>query len=432
MKEPWWRIRGRGLALTASILALAGAALAGGPRGVHRFTRVVTVKDGLIVVRAGFELHEAAQKWISVYFQARLDADTPVVGADGKEILRMWDKLFPPANASPAVYDDVRMGLKLSDFQGARNVPRGKRTLVWIVCDLWDAGAGKYISNGWSTRTSVVLRTDMEGRILDLSAADLGSGRDPVQAYDRRFETGANIAPRPAPGPTTEDPPQPGGGPAVPETAGGANRPPATPGRPAEAGNRAETEPPDPAPVQPGAATPVELLRRMAKAIKARDRDRLKSCFPQRTEAECTWAEGRCRMILAVFHQQAWWEKVMDKFPRGAHLVLGGRNPDPGREMTLELTHLAAQWRADAATGDEAQVSMPGPPGPFRKPHRLVRVDGRWFYRSWNFGQPTKMMEGGETLKLRAQGLEAHLDRAETLLDDARSAAELKQKLSTR
>jgi len=179
-----------------------------------------------------------------------------------------------------------------------------------------------------------------------------------------------------------------------------------------------------------GADSPKALLERLKVAIEARDLALLKSCFPQRTEGEKLWAEGCSQMILVSHREAAWRRKAHSKFP-DYYAVFGGSTPDPGGERNLDMARLVEHFRPDSVTGDEASVSVPYPPGAGRvaDPHELVRVEGRWFYKSWNYGKEESMREIGPALRDRAKQANARYDRIEPLLEAAASAKELKEKM---
>jgi hypothetical protein len=179
--------------------------------------------------------------------------------------------------------------------------------------------------------------------------------------------------------------------------------------------------------IEPGAESPKALLERLAKAIRARDLDALKSCFPQNTDAEREWADGRSCMILAGLRELAWRRKAIAKFPDYPQ-VFGGTTPDPGLEQTEELPKLIEHWNPADEKGDEATVQMPPSTPGATKPHRLFRVGGRWYYRSWNYGDAKEMREGGAALRQRADETSAWLDRVERFLETSSTAKELREK----
>ena len=194
-------------------------------------------------------------------------------------------------------------------------------------------------------------------------------------------------------------------------------KPPAKPPAPVKA---------PPPKIDPGAESPKALLDRLAKAIQEKDLDALISCFPQNTEAEREWADGRSSMILAGLREAAWRKKAIAKLPDYPQ-VFGGTPPDPGLQQTEELPKLAACWKPADEKGDQATVQVPPSTPGATKPHSLLRLNGRWYYRSWNYGDAKEMREGGAALRQRADETSAWLDRVERFLETSRTAKELRE-----
>jgi len=118
-----------------------------------------------LLVRGAFEIVGNPQEWHGVYFQIRLDANTPLKEKDREGFVRFWNNIFTPENVDSARYTDCRTAFQLKDIEAATNLPKGKRTILWIVCDLWDDQNKQYIGSGWGARAPVIVTTDATGKI---------------------------------------------------------------------------------------------------------------------------------------------------------------------------------------------------------------------------------------------------------------------------
>ena len=156
------------LAALAAWCLLAGPAAgqARGPKVSVLDTEVLGTNDQKAIVRAKLEIADGRQKSFLVYFQVRQDEKTPLIVAANKSLLGLWGRLVPPSNVASAYYDDVRFAFPVKNLQEAKNLPKGRRTLLWIVCDVWDPLASKYVGLGWPVRTPLLVTTDADGRIV--------------------------------------------------------------------------------------------------------------------------------------------------------------------------------------------------------------------------------------------------------------------------
>ena len=134
----------------------------------HLHAELVSVDETQIVTCAKFSISQGQQRWFWVYLGVRLSDSEYLKGSDGKDFIRPWGQLFPAANHETALYDDVRMPIKRADLDAAKGLPKGKRTVLWVVCDIWDQTAKKYIDNGWKTRTPLIVTTDADGKIAKI------------------------------------------------------------------------------------------------------------------------------------------------------------------------------------------------------------------------------------------------------------------------
>lgn len=150
----------------AIILGVASLPLDTAAVEVNYMDTLVTYPDPTyLLVRGAFEIVGNPQQWHGVYFQIRLDAETPLKEKDREGFVRLWNNIFTPENVDSARYTDCRTAFQLKDIEAATNLPKGKRTVLWIVCDLWDDQNKQYIGSGWGARAPVIVTTDATGKI---------------------------------------------------------------------------------------------------------------------------------------------------------------------------------------------------------------------------------------------------------------------------
>ncbi len=140
-------------------------------------TKVTGSGEEYILGQGAFEITGAPHRWYTVFFQVRLDADTPLKLKSEKEdkyLVQQWGGIFTPGNVETAQYTDCRIGLPLKEFESATNLPKGKRTLLWVVCDLWDDQNKKYIGSGWDVRAPLFLTTDRTGKVTKVETFNTG------------------------------------------------------------------------------------------------------------------------------------------------------------------------------------------------------------------------------------------------------------------
>jgi len=134
-------------------------------------TELTATGDEFVVVRGAFEITGPPNKWYTVYFQLRLDADTSVKVKDEKgerAFLQSWGSIFTPENVQTARYTDCRVGFPTKQIASATNLPKGKRTILWAVCDVWDDEGKKYLGFGWDVRTPLIVTTNTSGKITKM------------------------------------------------------------------------------------------------------------------------------------------------------------------------------------------------------------------------------------------------------------------------
>jgi hypothetical protein len=152
------------LVLTAACTT-AGAA---DPAVDYLDTQIAPWDGKTVTIQGSVEIASGQQKWFPVYFQLRLDAKTPLTIGANEGFLAYWGALFPPSNVARATYDDIRIGLPKEKIEEATNLPKGQRTLVWAICDVWDSQAKKYVGTGWDVRAPLLLTTDQNGKIVNV------------------------------------------------------------------------------------------------------------------------------------------------------------------------------------------------------------------------------------------------------------------------
>ena len=158
-----------GSLLSAFVLAAACPWAGAAETAVDYLDTQIAPWDGKdVVVQGSIDITDGQQKWYAVYFQLRLDAKTSLTVAGDKGFLAYWGALFPPSNVPRATYDDIRMRLPKEKIEEATNLPRGHRTLVWVICDVWDCQARKYVGTGWNVRAPLLVTTDQAGKIVNI------------------------------------------------------------------------------------------------------------------------------------------------------------------------------------------------------------------------------------------------------------------------
>jgi len=120
------------------------------------------------VVRGAFEITGPPHRWYGVYFQLRLDAATPLNLKGKTGFVRFWNNIFTPENVAIARYTDCRVGIPVNEIASATNLPGGKRTVLWAVCDIWDDAAKTYIGSGWDVRSPLIVTTNEAGEVLNI------------------------------------------------------------------------------------------------------------------------------------------------------------------------------------------------------------------------------------------------------------------------
>ena len=162
-KQRLWAIL---IGLLAVVFGITSFPLDAAAVEVNYLDTVVTHPDpAYLLVRGAFEIVDHPQEWHGVYFQLRLDANTPLKEKDRDGFVKLWNNIFTPENANPARYTDCRTAFQLSDIEAATNLPKGQRTILWVVCDLWDDRNEQYVGSGWEVRAPVIVTTGADGKI---------------------------------------------------------------------------------------------------------------------------------------------------------------------------------------------------------------------------------------------------------------------------
>jgi hypothetical protein len=136
-------------------------------------TEVIPSEEDLVIVRGAFEITGPRERWYTVYFQLRLDAQTPLMSKSDKgenTFVKPWGSIFTPGNVKTARYTDCRLSLSRKEIAKASNLPRGKRTVLWAVCDIWDDSAKAYLGSGWDARDPLIVSADDAGNIVKIES----------------------------------------------------------------------------------------------------------------------------------------------------------------------------------------------------------------------------------------------------------------------
>ncbi len=183
------------------LLSLAVVALAAAPhpaRGEVKArvldTEAWVVDNATLVVRGAYQVTGEPQAWVGFYTQLRLDADTPLQVRDEKGqtrgLVKPWANVALPSpseepshwgwmgDTPPVPWGDAtarwtncRIGFSFAEIEAATNLPKGRRTLAWAVCDVFDCATEKYIASGWPVRTPLFLTTDKAGKLAAVEFA---------------------------------------------------------------------------------------------------------------------------------------------------------------------------------------------------------------------------------------------------------------------
>jgi len=143
------------------------------PHVIYFTTEVSVEKKDAVLVRGAFDIAGGAERWYQVYFQLRLGAETPLKTKEGRDFVIRWGDVFTPAHPDPARYTDCRIDIAVKDIEASPNLPKGKRTTLWAMCDVWDTEDKKYLGAGWPTRAPLFVTTDKAGKIVKLESLNL-------------------------------------------------------------------------------------------------------------------------------------------------------------------------------------------------------------------------------------------------------------------
>jgi len=175
-------------AILSALAIRAGDVRGDGPRVDYLDTQVAHVADQRVLLRSSIQITGGKQRWFSVYFHFRLDAKTAIVLPNGKKFLALWGSLYPPSNVAAAHYDNITMPIPVKGIEAAVNLPKGKRTLLWGVCDVWDPAAKKYLGSGSQVRTPLLVTIDRTGKVTGIDTFNTGRLRPDVNDADAKFK----------------------------------------------------------------------------------------------------------------------------------------------------------------------------------------------------------------------------------------------------
>lgn len=162
-----------GPAFAATLLLSACGAVSGAQgeppaRAEYLFTEILSHDANSVVIRAGVQVTGAPGRSYGVYFGIRHDRKTALTAAGGKEFLALAKNLVMP-DRGKGRWSDLCLSIALADIEAA-GVPKGKRTVLQVVCGVWDYAAAKYVGSGWSQRAPLILTADAAGRITQIES----------------------------------------------------------------------------------------------------------------------------------------------------------------------------------------------------------------------------------------------------------------------
>ena len=95
------------------------------------------------------------------------EKDKPLRRTADQDFRVEWPMVIPPAN-SPASWRDTTVNFTKAELAGAVNLPKGQRTVLWVVPALYHIEAKSYLSFGWDAAAPLVVTTDADGKITAL------------------------------------------------------------------------------------------------------------------------------------------------------------------------------------------------------------------------------------------------------------------------
>jgi len=182
------------LAVVALALAVMPPEALGETRARVLDTEAWIVDNATVVVRGAYEVTGEPQAWVGFYTRLLLDANTALQvrdsGGQPHALVKHWGNVALPSpseepsswawmGAKPPVpwgdaaarWTGCRVGIPVAELEAAVNLPRGQRTVVWAVCDVYDCATEKYIAAGWPVRTPLFLTSDKAGKITSVEFA---------------------------------------------------------------------------------------------------------------------------------------------------------------------------------------------------------------------------------------------------------------------
>ena len=121
------------------------------------------------MTRGGFEVSGSPAKRYDVYFQIRLNKDTPLHLANNQELFKLWGSIFTPDE--PARFTQCRHSFTYDEISAATNLPKGLNSTLFVVCDVYDPDAQKYVASGWDMAAPLFVTTDADGKITKAATA---------------------------------------------------------------------------------------------------------------------------------------------------------------------------------------------------------------------------------------------------------------------
>jgi len=146
------------------LIAFCLFATAGYAQRVRFIETDATSQKRAIGIRAAFAITGPPHHWYTVYFHLAFSRTKYL--KKGKHLMvHKWGSIFTPDNIATARWTDIRDSFGYKELAKASNLPRGVRSRVYAVFNVWDNHARKYVGNGWTKRRELFITTDRAGQV---------------------------------------------------------------------------------------------------------------------------------------------------------------------------------------------------------------------------------------------------------------------------
>jgi hypothetical protein len=127
----------------------------------------VRIGDDAIYVDNDFRIYSGdGWSFIPVTF-LYLDKDKTLRRTEDQDFRVEWSMVIPPEEYV-ATWRDTSIKFGKDELAGAFNLPKGKRTVLWVVPALWRIEPKEYMNFGWDAAAPLAVTTDAEGKIAAL------------------------------------------------------------------------------------------------------------------------------------------------------------------------------------------------------------------------------------------------------------------------